>query len=353
MCPLLLRPALLWLAISLCAVATSGCHSIRHDANPRHNPPPVMPVAPRELAKVVLPTYIIEPPDILAIDAVRVVPLAPYRVKSLDLLSINVLGTLPDAPIAGTYAVEPGGAIHLGPTYGGAISVAGLTIEEIDAKIKKRLKSVLKDPQVSVTLAELASKQQIAGQHLVTSDGTVMLGTYGSVSVVGMTLKQAKEAIEAHLSQFLEEPEISVDVFAFNSKNYYVVTQGAGLGDGVTRMPITGNETVLDAISQINGLESVSSKKIWIARPTNTPEGCQVLPVDWQAITERGNGYTNYQILPGDRVFVAEDRLVALDNYLGKVISPLERILGFTSLGANTVRSINTVNQQNGIGGGF
>ena len=59
----------------------------------------------------------------------------------------------------------------------------------------------------------------------------------------------------------LDNPEISLDVFAYNSKVYYIVTQGAGQGDAVYRFPITGNETVLDAISQINGLNFNSSKK--------------------------------------------------------------------------------------------
>ena len=74
---------------------------------------------------------------------------------------------------------------------------------------------------------------------------------------------------------------------AYNSKVYYVITQGAGLGDNVRRLPITGNETVLDAISQVNGLSQVSSKKIWIARPAPHDFGCQqILPIEWDAITQ-------------------------------------------------------------------
>ena len=60
---------------------------------------------------------------------------------------------------------------------------------------------------------------QSAGQFLVGPDGTVTLGTYGNVRVVGMTLPQAKAAIEAYLSQYLEKPEISINVFAFNSND--------------------------------------------------------------------------------------------------------------------------------------
>jgi hypothetical protein len=139
---------------------------------------------------------------------------------------------------------------------------------------------------------------------------------------------------------------------------YYVITQGAGLGDGVTRFPITGNETVLDAIANINGLTQVSSKKIWIARPVPHTGDMQVLPVDWQGITANGATMTNYQILPGDRVFVAEDALVAFDTHLAKMLAPLQRAEGFILLTTGTVSrlSCNELKgggQQGLVGGGF
>ena len=74
------------------------------------------------------------------------------------------------------------------------------------------------------------------------------------------------------------------------------------MGDNVRRLPVTGNETVLDAIAKVNGLSQLSSKKIWIARPAPDQFGCQqILPVDWDAITQGGQTATNYQVLPGDR----------------------------------------------------
>lgn len=195
----------------------------------------------------------------------------------------------------------------------------------------------LKAPAVTVSLSAISGLQSIAGEHLVGPDGTITLGAYGGVYVVGQTLADAKRSIEAHLSQFLEEPEISVDVFAFNSKAYYIITAGAGLGDQVAKFPITGNETVLDALANVNGLREVSSKRIWIARPSSDASCVQVLPVDWQAIATQGASATNYQILPGDRLFIAEDDLVALDSRLAKFLAPAERVLGFSLLGVNTV----------------
>jgi polysaccharide export outer membrane protein len=324
-------------ALLACAVG-QGCQT----TNPSHpafggveNSPPVYETMPRELSKVVLPAYTIEPPDILTIEGIHLVPKAPYYLRTLDVLSVQVAGTQPDAPIGALFSVEPGGVVNFGAPYG-TVRVAGLSVEQAHEEILKHLKNFLRDPEVSVALAQMAASQSIVGQFLVGPDGTITVGSYGSVSVVGKSLPQAKQAIESHLSQYLEAPEISLNVFAYNSKAYYVVVQGAGLGDGVYRLPITGNETVLDAIAQIQGLEQVSSKKIWIARPTRDTQRVQILPVDWFAVTEQGVPHTNYQILPGDRVFIAEDKLVAFDTQIAKFTAPLERMMGFVLLGTGT-----------------
>ena len=297
--------------------------------------PPVYESMPRELSKVVLPEYVIEPPDVLLIEGVHIVPKSPYNLKTLDVLSVQVSGPVAEASVAATFPIEPGGTINLGVDYG-AVRVSGMTVEQAEEQITTHLKKYLNDPRVSVALAQMAASQQILGEFLVQPDGTITLGSYGNVSVVGRTVGESRAAIENHLSAFLDNPEVSLNVQSFNSKVYYIVLQGAGLGDGVYRFPVTGNETVLDAIANIQGLEQVSSKKIWIARPSSNECQAQVMPVDWFAITERASPQTNYQILPGDRVFIAEDKLVAFDTQIAKFTAPLERIMGFVLLGTGT-----------------
>ena len=290
---------------------------------------------PRELSKTSLPSYVIEPPDILYIETIHAVPKSPYYLKTLDVLSIRVMGTLPEAPIAGSYPIEPGGVINLGAPYG-VIQIAGMTVPEAKTAITDHLKEHLKEPIVAAALTELGASQRIVGQFLVGPDGTITLGSYGSIHITGNTLDEAKDVIEKHLSKFLEDPVVSLNVHSFNSKVYYVVLQGAELGDGVYRFPITGNDTVLDAIAQISGLQQISSKRIWVARASDDCGDSQVMPVDWRAITETGQANTNYQLLPGDRLFVAEDKLVAFDNKLAKIFGPIERVMGLTLLGTGT-----------------
>ena len=76
------------------------------------------------------------------------------------------------------------------------------------------------------------------------------------------------------------------------------VTDGGGYGEQVYRFPSTGKETVLDALSQINGLPVVASKRnIWVARPAPDNVGYyQVLPVDWMALTRGAATATNSSV---------------------------------------------------------
>ena len=229
------------------------------------------PPVPRELAKVVIPDYIIEPPDILLVEAVP---------------------SLPD-------------------------------------------------------------QQPVQGEHLVRPDGTVGLGIYGSVFVAGLTLTQARDAIFDHLAQFIKKPilKLNVDVLSFNSKFIYIIADSAGFGQQVFRLPYIGSETVLDAVSQIGGLPTTASKKkIWVARPA-PDNSIQNLPVDWIGITQDGLVATNYQLFPGDRLYIQSDRLMALDGIVSKIVAPIERVLGVTFLGGQTVFRLQNMGRSVGVSG--
>jgi polysaccharide export outer membrane protein len=294
---------------------------------------------PRELTPVSHPPYTVAPPDVLLIDALRMVPRGPYRLEPLEVLQIAVTDTLPGQPIAGSFMISPEGTVNLGYKYG-AVRVGGLTLDEAEVALRKHLGDILKSPSVSLAVVQFRGIQQVHGEHLVRPDGTISLGTYGTVYVAGLTLGQVKWVVEKHLSDYLVNPQLSVDVISYNSKKYYVIFDGGGYGQQVFALPVTGNETVLDAISRVGGLAPVSStKKIMLARPSPVHLGCnQILPVDWKAV-ELGSTATNYQIFPGDRIYVYADPLIAFDNHLAKLLAPVERIFGITLLGTTTVQS--------------
>ncbi|WP_020469860.1 polysaccharide biosynthesis/export family protein [Zavarzinella formosa] len=306
---------------------------------------------PRELQKVSMPEYVIEPPDILRIELLRVAPTANYKVETQDGLFVQITYPAQTEPFAIEALVGPDGQINLGTTFGGVIKVSGMTVPEIrDAIEKQAIAANVKSPKAQVSLLMSRSLSQIRGEYLVRPDGTVGLGTYGGVRLVGQTLTQAKATIEEFLGKKLIAPEVSVDVAAYNSKIFYVIYDGGGRGQQVARLPITGNETVLDAVSQLFGLSPVSSQHhIWLARPTPAAN-CQelILPVDWIGITRSANTSTNYQLMPGDRIYVKANPLIETDNWMAMILSPVERLLGVTLLGQTTVQALN---HPNSVGG--
>lgn len=334
-------------ALAIWAAATAGCQTVH--SPPADGPPPT--ALPRELNKVTQPDYMIEPPDVLLVDLLNAVPKAPYKIRSLDALGVRVQNTLPDAPISAIYPVDPDGTINFGPPYG-SVSVIGLSLEEARKAVDAALRKTLQKPVSDVTLAQTRGQQQVRGPHLVRPDGTIGLGNYGSVRVVGLTVPQAKAQLEAHLSQYFETPEVSVEISGFNSKVFYIIYDQGGAGQQILRMPITGNETVLDAVGQTNGLPVVADmKKIWIARPApDTNCTCQTLPVDWRGITECGDTRTNYQIMPGDRVFVNSYKATQVTNTLNRVLAPMERVAGAIMLGVGAYQQIKFINQPFGFG---
>jgi polysaccharide export outer membrane protein len=306
---------------------------------------------PSELVPTSHPPYRVAPPDILLIDALRVVPRGPYRLEPLEVLTINVSDTLKGEPITGQFMISPEGSVNLGYNYG-SVRVGGLSLDQAQQAIFNHLSNILKNPNVNLAVTQFRGLQQVAGQHLVRPDGTISMGTYGSVYVAGLTLGQVKCVVEKYLSEYLVNPQVSVDVLAYNSQKIYVIYDGGGFGQQIVPLPVTGNETVLDAISALGGLATVSSKKlIWVARPSPCNLNCNViLPVDWNAITMNGQTCTNYQLFPGDRVYVHANRLIELDNYLAQILSPIERIFGAILLGNFTVRSFQSNNGNNNGG---
>src|SRR5262249_9327415 len=151
-----------------------------------------------------------------------------------------------------------------------------------------------------------AAAQSLSGQHIVRPDGTVGLGAYGAVTVTGLTIDQAHDAIRAHLAKRMkakkaDEVDVAVDVLAYNSKRYYMIAD-LGEGEQVTAFPITGSETVLDALAML-GWRTKAGHQVKLIR--RTPSGDhQILPVNYKAITQSGETATNYQVMPGDRIYV-------------------------------------------------
>jgi Bacterial type II and III secretion system protein/Polysaccharide biosynthesis/export protein len=153
--------------------------------------------------------------------------------------------------------------------------------------------------------------QQIRGDYLIRPDGTIALGMFGNVCVDGMTLRQVKSVVEHHLAAYVVEPQVTVDVKAYNSRKIYVVVDANGRGQEVIALPWTGNDTVLDAVEKLPNLPK-TPLKMWVSRPTKCEP--QTLAVDWKGITQSGKTETNFLLNAGDRLYVTSESATQLPH---------------------------------------
>lgn len=238
---------------------------------------------PREFTKVSMPEYVVEPPD---------------------LLIVEVLEALPGRPIQGEHLVRPDGKISLG--FYGEVYVAGLTTSEIKTKIVLHLRKYIND--------------EVLG--LIRFD------------------ERLNKYVDVDPS---ESDRVFVDVSAYNSKVYYV--QGDVGSPG--RLPITGNETVLDAIQYAGGLiPTAAQQNIRLVRPAPPGACCdQVLPVNLAAIINVGDPTTNYQLMPGDRIVVYRDPIVRATVFLDRLAAPFNSVLNGMLQYSFAVRSVKFIGE--------
>jgi polysaccharide export outer membrane protein len=150
--------------------------------------------------------------------------------------------------------------------------------------------------------ADLDSPVRLPGDQPVLLDGTINLGRYGQVCVAGKTLEEIETLVRATVeAQTKDAGFIVVRVVSRTSKVFYVLGEVNAPG----AYPLSGRETVLDGIIMAGGLNDRGSRRnIILTRPT-PPDSCRVvLPVRLRDIVQLGDTTTNYQLVPGDRIFV-------------------------------------------------
>ncbi|TWU50778.1 Polysaccharide biosynthesis/export protein [Rubripirellula tenax] len=173
------------------------------------------------------------------------------------------------------------------------------------------------------------SPVRLQSDQTVQQDGTIDLGAYGRVAVAGRSTREIQQEVESlvtgveiakrdsliglashrtggtnqHDPALDPQVDYGVNVRLVNQDStlYYVMGEVNAPGS----YPMVGNETVLDAIIAAGGLSDRSNDhKIILVRPKQAGEPRMILPVCYQQVLQLGDVSTNYQLLPGDRIYV-------------------------------------------------
>lgn len=166
---------------------------------------------------------------------------------------------------------------------------------------------------------------QMPSDHTVQQDGTIGLGRYGRIEVAGKTVQAIQTEVQSLVEQLemqrmnsqasfashvngqpleqAEIPDLGITVRLISNGRDSVYVMGEVNAPG--SYPLVGSETALDALIAAGGLsEKANEHKIILTRPQSTDQPRVILPICYQQILQLGETSTNYQLQPGDRIYV-------------------------------------------------
>jgi polysaccharide export outer membrane protein len=159
----------------------------------------------------------------------------------------------------------------------------------------------------------------------------VKLPFIGHMKVEGMTTSDVEAKLALIYSNFIENPQVDVEVSAWNSRFIYVL--------GAVRQPGKYNlrdriPTLRDALN-IAGLptDRAALWRVFVVRRDPQTGKVRYIPINAYRILYRGKLEHDITIEPGDTVYVPMGLLDQLATFVGRIISPI------AGAATNTVRA--------------
>lgn len=135
----------------------------------------------------------------------------------------------------------------------------------------------------------------VSGDVTVRPDGKITLPLVGEIQAAGRTPQALAQTLTEKLSEFLNRPEVMVEVRAVRSKKYYITGQVNKTG----AFPLTVPTTVLEALSGAGGFQQwAKKKKIVILR------GNKRFKFNYNEVIEGKNLQQNIYLENGDHIIV-------------------------------------------------
>lgn len=269
-------------------------------------------------------------------------PHGKYILGSGDVVTVTVWG---HPELSGKRVVGPDGEIQL--PFVGSFRVAGLTADDAGSKLTSALREDYLNTAASITVDSYSSNQVIVLGHvahqgvLVFSGDPTLLealakagaspnkGDEGGMPTRCAIIRGRDRIMWINLRPLLRGTDISLNIPLQRNDLVYVPDPDGELVYVMGQVknpgpyPLTANMSFLEALARAGGPnDSAQQGKIVLARPSKNTEQIVDLENDIQ------KAGTNYQLEPGDIVYVPKSGLAKL-GYVMQQINPITSMMLF------------------------
>jgi len=175
--------------------------------------------------------------------------------------------------------------------------------EALDEAAKPVSKEFLLGPE-DVLEVTVWRNQDLSRTVVVRPDGKISLPLIGDVQASGLNSSQVAAKIAARLTEFKENPNVSVSLKEVNS--YFIYVLGEVLKPG--KYPLKSYATVLQGVSLAGGFTPYASKNNMQVIRTQTSEGGKEnqirIPVPYNELVSGKGEIENFILKSGDTIVV-------------------------------------------------
>jgi polysaccharide export outer membrane protein len=161
----------------------------------------------------------------------------------------------------------------------------------------------------------------------IDGDGNINLPLVGHIHAAGMSLQELEADLVKRLREYIREPQVFVTVVQFRSEPVFFV--GLFAKPGV--YPLQGNRTLVEMLSTVGGLQRDAARRIKITRheeygPIPLPDAVvdpekkiSTVEVSIGSLTQNMNPAENILLQPYDEISVGRAELVYVNGEVGRV----------------------------------
>ncbi|MEI8038802.1 MAG: polysaccharide biosynthesis/export family protein [Verrucomicrobiota bacterium] len=155
----------------------------------------------------------------------------------------------------------------------------------------------------------------------IAPDGTISYLQAQNIQVSGLTLDEARLAIEKGLSEHFRSPRVIITPQEIGSKRFTILGKVANKGVVTLERPITLVEAIANAGGLETGMFEYKIMELADLDRSFLSRGGEHLPIDFRRLLHEGQMRYNVEIEPNDFIYIASN--ISNDYYvLGAVASP-------------------------------